>query len=135
MEQHRKNPTCNSCHRMMDPIGLALENFDVTGRWRVRDNGQPVDARSELWDGTPVASPSDLRVALLKRRESLLRTFTRNLMAYAIGRRVEYFDMPTVRRIVRDAAADDDRIASYIMGVVNSPAFRLQRTEVADGDR
>ncbi|HEY7567513.1 MAG TPA: DUF1592 domain-containing protein, partial [Gemmatimonadaceae bacterium] len=105
MEQHRKNPTCNSCHRMMDPIGLALENYDVSGRWRVRDNGSPVDPRSELWDGSPVASPSDLREALLKRRESLLRTFTRNLMAYALGRRVEYFDMPTVRSIVRNAAA------------------------------
>lgn len=135
MEQHRKNPTCNSCHRMMDPIGLALENYDVTGRWRVRDNGSPVDARSELWDGTPVASPADLREALLKRRESLLRTFTRNLMAYALGRRVEYFDMPTVRAIVRNAAADSDRIGAYIVGVVNSPAFRMQRAEVADGDK
>jgi hypothetical protein len=135
MEQHRKNPTCNSCHRMMDPIGLALENYDVTGRWRMRDNGRPVDPRSELWDGTPVAGPADLRDALLKRRESLVRTFTRNLMAYAIGRRIEYFDMPTVRRIVRDAEADNDRIGTYILGVVNSPAFRMQRTEVADGDR
>ncbi len=135
MEQHRSNATCNSCHRMMDPIGLALENYDVTGRWRVRDNGRPVDARSELWDGTPVASPADLREALLKRRESLLRTFTRNLMAYALGRRVEYFDMPTVRSIVRNAAADNDRVGAYIMGVVNSPAFRMQRLEVADGDK
>jgi hypothetical protein len=135
MEQHRKNPTCNSCHRMMDPIGLALENYDVTGRWRVRDNGRPVDPRSELWDGSPVASPADLREALLKRRESLLRTFTRNLMAYALGRRVEYFDMPTVRSIVRNAAADNDRVGAYIMGVVNSPAFRMQKLEVADGDK
>ena len=135
MEQHRKNPTCNSCHRMMDPIGLALENYDVTGRWRIRDNGGPVDPRSELWDGTPVASPADLREALLKRRESLLRTFTRNLMAYGLGRRVEWYDMPTVRRIVRNSAADNDRFASYVMGVVNSPAFRMQRVEVADGDK
>ncbi len=135
MEQHRTNPTCNSCHRMMDPIGLALENYDVTGRWRVRDNGRPVDPRSELWDGTPVASPADLREALLKRRESLLRTFTRNLMAYGLGRRVEWYDMATVRSIVRNGAADNDRFASYVMGVVNSPAFRMQRLEVADADR
>jgi hypothetical protein len=135
MEQHRSNPTCNACHRMMDPIGLALENYDVIGRWRMRDNGAPVDARSELWDGTPVTSPADLREALLKRRESLLRTFTRNLMAYAVGRRVEYFDMPTIRSIVRSAEADNDRIGSYIMGVINSPAFRMQRLEVADGDK
>jgi Protein of unknown function (DUF1592)/Protein of unknown function (DUF1588)/Protein of unknown function (DUF1585)/Protein of unknown function (DUF1587)/Protein of unknown function (DUF1595) len=135
MEQHRSNPTCNACHRMMDPIGLALENYDVTGRWRIRDNGRPVDPRSELWDGTPVASPSDLREALLKRRESLLRTFTRNLMAYGLGRRVEWYDMATVRSIVRNGAADNDRFASYVMGVVNSPAFRMQRVEVADGDK
>jgi hypothetical protein len=135
MEQHRKNPTCNSCHRMMDPIGLALENYDVTGRWRIRDNGGPVDPRSELWDGTPVASPADLREALLKRRESLLRTFTRNLMAYGLGRRVEWYDMATVRSIVRHSAADNHRFASYVMGVVTSPAFRMQRLEVADGDK
>ena len=135
MEQHRTNPTCAACHRMMDPIGLALENYDVTGRWRTRDNGMPVDPQSELWDGTPVASPSDLREALLKRRESLLRVFTRNLMAYALGRRVEYFDMPTVRSIVRKAGADDHHIASYIMGVVTSPAFRMQRVEVAVDDK
>jgi hypothetical protein len=135
MEQHRTNPTCAACHRMMDPIGLALENYDVIGRWRTRDNGMPVDPQSELWDGTPVASPSDLREALLKRRESLLRVFTRNLMAYGLGRRVEYFDMPTVRNIVRKAAADDHRIASYIMGVVSSPAFRMQRVEVAVDDK
>jgi hypothetical protein len=120
---------------MMDPIGLALENYDVIGRWRLRDNGQPVDPRSELWDGTPVASPSDLRDALLKQQESLLRTFTRNLMAYGLGRRVEYFDMPTIRSIVRAAAADDHRIGSYIMGVVNSPAFRMQKVEAVDEDK
>ncbi len=135
MEQHRTNPTCNACHSVMDPIGLALENYDVTGRWRVRDNGGPVDPRSELWDGTPVAGPADLREALLKRRESLLRTFTRNLMAYALGRRVEYYDMPTVRSIVRNAGADNHRIASYIMGVVNSPAFRMQRADVAGEEK
>ncbi len=135
MEEHRSNPTCNSCHKMMDPIGLALENFDVTGRWRVRDNGAPVDPRSVLWDGSPVESPRDLRAALLNHRESLLRTFTRNLMAYGLGRRVEYYDMPTVRSIVKGAAASDNRISSYVLGVVNSPAFRMQRTEAANESR
>ena len=101
MEEHRANPTCNSCHKMMDPIGLALENFDVTGRWRVRDNGTPIDSRGELWDGTKIETPADLRGALLTRQETLLRTFTRNLMAYGLGRRVEYYDMPTIRAIVR----------------------------------
>jgi hypothetical protein len=129
MEEHRKNPTCASCHKMMDPIGLALENYDVVGRWRVRDNGMPIDSRGELWDGTKVESPSDLRVALLKQRESLLRTFTRNLMAYGLGRRVEYYDMPAVRSIVRDATKQNDRFSTYVLGVVNSQAFRMQKVE------
>jgi hypothetical protein len=132
MEQHRRSPTCRSCHAMMDPIGLALENFDVTGRWRVRDNGMPIDSKGQLWDGTSVQTPLELRDALLKRPEPLVRTFTRNLMAYALGRRVEYFDMPTIRSITRQAAANDHRMSSYIMGVVNSPAFRMQRAEVVD---
>jgi hypothetical protein len=134
MEQHRSNAACASCHRMMDPIGLALENYDVTGRWRLRDNGLDVDPRSELWDGTPVAGPADLRTALLRRQESLLRTFTRNLMAYALGRRLEAHDMPAVRQIVRQAAADDHRMASYILGVATSAAFRMQRAETV-GDQ
>jgi hypothetical protein len=134
MEQHRRSPACKSCHAMMDPIGLALENFDVTGRWRVRDNGMPIDSKGQLWDGTPVQTPIELRDALVKRPEPLVRTFTRNLMAYAIGRRVEYYDMPTIRAITRQAAANNHKMSSYIMGVVNSPAFRMQRTEVANED-
>jgi uncharacterized protein DUF1592/uncharacterized protein DUF1588/uncharacterized protein DUF1585/uncharacterized protein DUF1587/uncharacterized protein DUF1595 len=131
MEQHRSSPVCQSCHRMMDPIGLPLEHFDVTGKWRLRDSGMPIDSRSELWDGTPVETPADLRNALLKRQESLLRTFARNLMAYALGRRVEYYDMPAVRAITKQAASHDHRVSSYIMGVVNTPAFRMQKVEVA----
>jgi hypothetical protein len=131
MEEHRANPTCNSCHKLMDPIGLALEHFDVTGSWRVRDNGAPVDSRGDLWDGTKIETPADLRRALLLRQETLLRTFTRNLMAYGLGRRVEYYDMPTVRAIVRAARANDNRMSSYVIGVVNSPAFRTQNIQVA----
>jgi hypothetical protein len=130
MEEHRANPTCNSCHKLMDPIGLALEHFDVTGSWRVRDNGAPIDSRADLWDGTKIETPADLRGALLARQETLLRTFTRNLFAYGLGRRVEYYDMPTVRAIVRGAAANDHRISSYVIGVVNSPAFRTQKVQV-----
>jgi len=130
MEEHRSNPTCNSCHKLMDPIGLALEHFDVTGNWRVRDNGAPIDSRADLWDGTKIETPADLRTALLGRQETLLRTFTRNLFAYGLGRRVEYYDMPTIRAIVRGAAANDNRISSYIVGVVNSPAFRTQKVQV-----
>jgi hypothetical protein len=129
MEQHRKNPACTSCHKMMDPIGLAMEHFDVTGRLRVRDNGMPIDSRGELWDGSKAENLMQLQSALLKRDETLLRTFTRNLMAYAVGRRVEAYDMPTIRQIVRDAAQQDHRMSAYILGVVKSPAFRMQRPE------
>jgi hypothetical protein len=131
MEEHRRNPTCASCHKMMDPIGLALEHYDVTGRSRVRDNGMPIDARSELWDGTPVTGVADLRTALLDKRESLLRTFTRNMMAYAVGRRVSAHDQPAIRAIVRAAAREDHRMSSYLMGIINSPPFRMQQVEGA----
>ncbi len=129
MEMHRASVACRSCHLFMDPIGLSLDNFDVTGKWRIKENGNLLDTRGELYDGTPLASPEDLRRALLARPTPLLRNFTTNLMAYALGRRVEAYDMPTVRAIVRDAAAADNRISSYILGVVNSPAFRTQRAE------
>ncbi|MCH7473930.1 MAG: DUF1592 domain-containing protein [Gemmatimonadetes bacterium] len=127
MEQHRSNPVCQSCHRFMDPIGLALDNFDVTGKWRIRENGMPLDTRGELYDGTPLNSPADLRRALLNHPEALIRNFTANLMAYGLGRRVEYYDMPTVRAIAREAAANDNRITSFILGVVQSAAFQMSR--------
>ena len=126
MAMHRSNPTCASCHRLIDPIGIALENFDVTGAWRIRENGAPVDVKGELYDGTPISSPTDLREALMRRPEPIVRNFTKNLMAYALGRRVEYFDMPTVRRITAAAQKDDYRIRSIILGVVVSGAFRMQ---------
>ncbi len=124
MEQHRANPVCMSCHQVIDPVGLALENFDVTGAWRIRDEGNPVDPVGELYDGTMLAGPADLRNALLKRPQVLYRIFTENLMAYGLGRRVEYYDMPTVRRIVQAAADNDYRFSSFVLGVVKSPAFR-----------
>lgn len=129
MEEHRKNPACTSCHKMMDPIGLTMEHFDVTGRYRVRDNGAPIDSRGELWDGTRAEGLTDLTGALMRRQEVLLRTFTKNLMAYGIGRRVEASDLPTIRQIVKDASRKDHRLSAYIMGVVNSPQFRMQRVE------
>ena len=135
MEIHRSNPACSSCHRMIDPIGLALENFDVTGAWRIKDQGVPVDAAGELYDGTPLASPTDLRDALLARPEPLVRTFTENLMAYALGRRLEYYDMPTVRRIARAAAEEDYRISAFILGVAKSDAFRMKaESDVTAGE-
>jgi hypothetical protein len=132
MEQHRANPACVSCHRVIDPIGLALENFDPTGAWRARDGGNLVDATSELYDGAPIDGAGGLRDALLKRPEVFYRVFTENLMAYAFGRRVEYFDMPTIRSITREAAGNDYRLSSFVLGVVQSPAFLSARATVAD---
>ena len=129
MEMHRSNPVCASCHKFMDPIGLALDNFDVTGKWRIRENGMPLDTQGELYDGTPVTSPKDLRQALLARPIPLVRTFTENLMTYALGRRVEYYDKPTIRAIARAAEENDYRLSSFVMGVVKSPAFQMSRVE------
>ena len=129
LEQHRSNPACSSCHRMMDPIGLALENFDVTGAWRIKDSGVPIDASGELYDGTPLAGPADLRVALGARSETFITTFTENLLAYALGRRVEYYDMPAVRAIVREAAEQQNRVSAFVLGVVGSAAFQMSRVE------
>ena len=131
MEMHRASPACSSCHRMIDPIGLALENFDVAGAWRIKDQGVPVDAAGELYDGTPLASPTDLRAALLKRPEPLIRTFTENLMAYALGRRLEHYDMPTVRRIARSAEAEGYRMSAFVLGVASSDAFRMKAVSSA----
>jgi hypothetical protein len=129
MEIHRKNPTCNACHQYMDPIGLSLDNFDVTGRWRYREAGVELDTRGRMYDGTPVTDPSDLTRALLKRPIPLVRSFTENLMAYAIGRRVEDFDQPTIRAIARDAETNGYKVSSFILGVVNSSAFRSKRAD------
>jgi hypothetical protein len=131
MEQHRANPQCNSCHRVIDPLGLALENFDVTGRWRLRDNGNLVDPVGDLYDGTKMSGPNGLRAALLKHQDMFFTSFTESLMTYALGRRVEYFDMPAIRRIIRDAAKDNNRFSAYALGVVNSRAFQMSRAEAA----
>ena len=127
LEQHRANPSCNSCHRFIDPIGLALENFDVTGTWRVRDSGTPVETLGELYDGSAIHGPGDLREALLRRPESLVRTFTENLMAYALGRRIEYYDMPAVRRVARAAGEEDYRLSAFIKEVTRSQPFRMAK--------
>ena len=132
MEQHRSNPTCNSCHQVIDPIGLALDNFGVTGKWRIRESGNPLDTRGELYDGTPIEGPGDLRRALLGRPIPLVRTFTENLFAYALGRRVEHFDQPAVRKIARTAEADGYRMSAFILGVAKSDAFRMQRAAPAE---
>ena len=129
MEQHRANPACTSCHKMIDPIGLALENFDVVGAWRIKDNGAPVDASSVLYDGTPLTGPEGLRQALLKRSGVLLQTFTENLTTFALGRRLEPTDMPAIRGIVHEAAAADNRMSALVLGIVKTPAFRMKSAD------
>jgi len=124
MEEHRANPACNSCHRMIDPIGLSLDNFDVTGAWRIRDNGMPVDAASTFYDGTALGGPADLRKALVARADVLVQTFAENLMTYALGRRLTAADMPAVRGVVRQAAAADNRLSAFVLGIVKTSAFR-----------
>ena len=129
MEEHRKNPACLSCHRVIDPLGLALENYDVTGAWRIKDSGVPVDSVGDLYDGTRMDGPAGLRSALVKHKDAFLLSFTESLMTYALGRRIEYFDMPAVRAIVREAATQDYRMSSFILGVVRSAPFRMSRIE------
>jgi hypothetical protein len=111
----------------MDPLGLALDNFDVTGQWRVRENGQQLYSRGEFYDGTAISNPAELVEVLLKRPTPLVRTFTLNLMAYAMGRRVEYTDQPALRAIVAEAEADGFKMSSFIMAVVNSDPFLTKR--------
>jgi mono/diheme cytochrome c family protein len=128
LEQHRADASCNSCHGVIDPIGLALENFDVTGQWRDVDRfaGQPIDASTVLPNGVPVTGVIDLRNEMMKQPDRFAQAVTEKLMMYALGREVEAHDMPEVREILRDAKADDYRFSSLVMGVVNSDAFRMQ---------
>ena len=127
MEEHRKNPACTSCHKVIDPLGLALENFDVTGVWRIKDNGVAVDPTGVLFDGTVLDGPIALRHALLKHQDVIMLSFTESLMTYGLGRRVEAYDLPAVRAIVRDAKRNNYKFSSLISGVANSAAFRMAR--------
>jgi hypothetical protein len=129
MEQHRANPACAACHKVMDPMGLALENFDAVGAWRTDDNGERVDASGQLTDGTKIDGVIGLREALLDRPEVLVTTATEKLLTYALGRALEAEDMPAVRAIVRDAKGDGYRFASLIEGVAKSTPFRMRIAE------
>jgi mono/diheme cytochrome c family protein len=127
MEEHRANSACATCHRVMDPLGFSLENFDATGQWRTKEEAGPVDASGRLADGTEVDGPVALRQALLKHPETFARTTTEKLLTYSLGRGLEYYDMPVVRAIARDAAAGNYRFSSLVMGIVKSTPFRMKR--------
>jgi hypothetical protein len=128
LEQHRADASCNACHGVIDPYGLALENFTATGAWRERDEaaGAPIDARSELSGGRPVDGPASLTAALLERDDQFVQAMTEKLMMYAVGRELEYFDMPQVREIVRTARTQGYRFSALVAGIVRSDAFRMQ---------
>ena len=132
LEAHRDDPDCSSCHNLMDPIGLALDNFDVTGKWRIREEGTPLDTRGTYYDGTDIENASDLSRVLLKRPIPLVRQFTESLMAFALGRGIEYRDQPTIRAITRQGERDDYRMSSFVIGVVMSDAFRMKQALAAD---
>jgi hypothetical protein len=131
LEKHRENPTCMACHGLIDPPGLALENFDVTGRWRDVDvqADAPIDSTTILTSGKPINGPVELRNHLLSREDQLPMTIATRLMMYALNREIEYFDMPHVRKIVRTAAEDDYTFTSIITALVNNDVFRMQGPE------
>jgi len=129
MAKHRASPTCSSCHSVMDPLGFALENFDATGMWRDKDRfaNVVIDSAGELPDGTKINGPDDLRKALLRRPEQFVQTLVENLLTYSMGRTEAYYDMPTVRKIVRDTAAKDYKFSAIVQAVVNSEQFKMRR--------
>jgi hypothetical protein len=134
MEAHRGKPFCEGCHKIMDPVGLAMENYDVIGRWRELDHGAKIDAKGHLVDGTEIDGPVELRAALLKYKEQIVRNMTEKLMVYATGRGMEYYDQPVIRSIVRNAAENDYRFSTIVMGVVTSAPFRMRASEsLAEG--
>ena len=131
MEVHRANPTCMSCHRVIDPIGLALENFDVTGKYRIKDAGVAVDTKGVLYDGTAIEGAAGLRAALLSHQDVVLLSFTENLMTYALGRRIEGPDMWAVRRVIRDAEKKNLKLSAFVQAVATSPLFTMGRVTAA----
>jgi hypothetical protein len=133
LEEHRKSPACASCHKIMDPLGFALENFDATGQWRSKsEDGAPIDASGVLLDGSKVDGPTTLRAALMSRPEVFVSTLTEKLMTYALGRGVDYNDMPEIREIVAKAASDHYRFSDLVTGIVKSPEFRMKIKNAPD---
>ena len=132
LEEHRQNPNCAGCHKLMDPIGFALENFDAIGLWRTNDNGFRVDPTGTLFDGTKLDSPASLRQAILNHKSAFLLTFSENLLAYGLGRVVDYRDMPFVRATAREAERNNNHMSSFILGIVKSTPFQMRRAEDRD---
>jgi hypothetical protein len=125
MDAHHTNPVCATCHRIFEPIGLALENFDAVGAWRTQDEGGPIDASGVLVDGTKVDGVASLRDSLVRRSDQFVRVVAEKLLTYALGRGVEYEDMPMVRSIVHDSAASKYKFSSMVLGIVKSAPFQM----------
>jgi hypothetical protein len=132
MAEHRTNPTCATCHKVMDPVGLSLENFDAVGAWRTEEAGGPIDVSGQLADGRPVNGVVTLRQAILDKPELFVGTMTEKMTIYALGRGVNAEDMPGIRRILRDAAANDYRFSSLVLGIVKSVPFQMRVKTVAE---
>jgi hypothetical protein len=133
MEEHRKNAPCSTCHKVMDPLGFALENFNGVGEYRTKDASGPIDASGQLADGTKIDGVVGLREALLKHPEYFVGTLSEKMLTYALGRPLEYYDMPVVRGIVQGAARSDYRFSSIIAGIVMSEPFQMRRALEGDG--
>ncbi len=129
LAQHRKSPACSSCHNMMDPIGLSLENFSAIGLWRSHDSGARVDPSGQLYDGSPLDGPVSLRTSILNHKDSFITSFTENLLAYGLGRLVDHRDMPAVRQVVREAAANNFTFSTFVLGIVKSVPFQMRRAD------
>jgi len=132
LEEHRKNPSCASCHSKIDAQGFALENFDPTGEWRTLDNGRPIDTTATMFDGSKLDGPASLRRAILDHSDTFLRAFTENLLAYGLGRVPDYRDQPLIRSVVARARAHNDRFSELVIGIVESPAFEERKTAPPD---
>jgi hypothetical protein len=126
MEEHRNNPACSGCHSIMDPIGFAMENFDAVGAWRLNEARVPIDASGQLLDGTRVNGVVDLKKALMRHPDRFVSTFTEKMMTYALGRGLAYYDMPTVRSIVRDSARSNYKFSSIVSEIVKSTPFQMR---------
>jgi hypothetical protein len=129
MEQHRKNEPCRSCHQLMDPIGLSLENYDAIGQWRMKDAGAPVDANGKMYDGTPLDGPVSLRKAILNHSDAFIGTFTERILSYALGRVVDYRDMPMLRGIEAEAGKNGNKFSAFVFAIVRSAPFQMRRAE------
>lgn len=129
LESHRENPSCAACHQMMDPIGFSLDNFDAVGAWRVTDNGFKIDASGKLVDGTAINGPSSLREALVAQSDTFRGTLAEKLLTYALGRGLDYYDMPVVRSVVREAGRNENRFSAFVAGIVKSSPFQMRRAE------